>query len=228
MLGEEEHVLLLTMHHIVSDGWSIGVLVREVAALYEAFAQGEPPPWPRSRCSMPTTRPGSAGWLGGEALEQQLAYWRSGSPARPSPRSADGSAPSCQAHRTAAPRTRSSLPAALASKLRRLAQAEGVTLFMILLAAFDVLLHRYIGAGRHRRRHPDRQPDRAETEELIGFFVNTLVLRADLSPTRPSSSCSGGCGRTRSAPTPTRTSPSSAWCRSSRPSATSAALRSSR
>ncbi|MBV8858951.1 MAG: amino acid adenylation domain-containing protein [Acidobacteria bacterium] len=181
-LSAEEHVLLLTMHHIVSDGWSVGLLQREVAALYEAFAAGRPSPL----APLPVQYSDYAFWqrerLTGEAVERQLAYWREqlkGAPPvlelptdrpRPAVQRYDGwSVPVC-------------VEAEVAEELRRLSLREGATLFMTLLAAFDALLYRYSHQEDFSVGTPVAGRTRAETEGLIGFFVNTLVLRARLRP----------------------------------------------
>ena len=180
-LGEEEHVLLVTMHHIISDGWSTGVFVRELTALYEAFSAGEGSPLAELPFQYADYAVWQRRWLTGDELERQLSYWRqqlAGAPAvleLPT----DRPRPPVQSYRGA--KQRVALPKGVAEGLKGLSQQEGATLFMALLAAFQVLLGRYTGqedivvgtgiAGRNR----------AETERLIGFFVNTLALRTDLS-----------------------------------------------
>ncbi|RYZ37608.1 MAG: amino acid adenylation domain-containing protein, partial [Myxococcaceae bacterium] len=179
-LDEQEHVLALTMHHIVSDGWSLGVLVREVSALYEAFAQGRPSPLPE----LPVQYAGYAAWqrqqLQGEALQREVDYWKqqlSGAPPvlelptdRPRP-----------AVRGNAGATRSfMLSPELSQGLRALAQREGASLYMVLLAGWQVLLSRYSGQQDISVGSPIAGRTRAEVEGLIGFFVNTLVLRAQV------------------------------------------------
>ncbi len=180
-LGEEEHVLLFTMHHIVSDGWSMGVLVREVAELYRAFAEGEPSPLP----PLPIQYADFAHWqrthLAGEVLETHWQYWK---------RQLGGTLPVLELP-TDRPRAAVqsfggasetlSLPASLAEGLNTLARREGVTLFMLLLAAFKATLHRYTGQTDIIVGSPIANRNRIETEGLIGFFVNTLALRTDLS-----------------------------------------------
>ncbi|HEX8273804.1 MAG TPA: amino acid adenylation domain-containing protein, partial [Longimicrobiaceae bacterium] len=179
--GPEEHVLLLCMHHIVSDGWSMEVLVRELDALYTAFARGEPSPLPE----LPLQYADYAVWqrerLRGPVLESHLAFWReqlAGAPATlelPT----DRPRPAAQSFRGA------SLPveldAGLTQALQGLARREGGTLFMMLLAAFQVLLARYAGTDDVVVGTPLAGRTRRETEGLIGFFVNTLPLRVDLS-----------------------------------------------
>ena len=180
-LGEEEHVALLTMHHIVSDGWSIGVLVKEVAALYEAYSTGHESPLAELEIQYADYAVWQRGWLQGAVLEEQLSYWReqlAGAPAvldlptdrvRPRIRSYQGAA-----HGFA-------LGKELSRALKELSQRESVTLFMTLLAAFQVLLSRYSGQEDISIGTSIAGRTRAETEGLIGFFVNTLVLRTDLS-----------------------------------------------
>ncbi len=180
-LGAMDHVLLLTIHHVASDGWSIRVLVRELAAFYEAFAVGRPP----SLLPLPIQYADYAvwqrEWLQGPVLEIQLAYWRRRLDGPPSRRDlpTDRPRPVIQtfegAHQTML------LPARLAERLMALSRAEGVTPFMTLLAAFQTLLSRYTGQDDIVVGSPIAGRTRVETEGLIGFFVNTLTLRADLS-----------------------------------------------
>ncbi|HEU4595917.1 MAG TPA: condensation domain-containing protein, partial [Pyrinomonadaceae bacterium] len=180
-LGEEEHVLLLTMHHIVSDAWSVSVLVRELAAIYEAYARGEESPLPE----LPVQYSDYALWqrehLTGEVLEEQLGYWRRQLAGAPPllPLPTDRPRPAASSFRGAAvPLT---LPTELTDTLRRLGQREGTTLFMTLLAAFQTLLLRYTGETDLVVGTPIAGRTQAETKELVGFFVNTLALRTDLS-----------------------------------------------
>jgi amino acid adenylation domain-containing protein len=178
-LAPERHTLLLTMHHIVSDGWSIEVLLRELTTLYEAFAAGQRSPLPELPVQYADFAVWQRRWLSGEALSRQLGYWRrqlAGVPAgldlptdlpRPAVQTFNGA--SCSTE----------LPADLSAEIQALCRREGVTLFMLLLAAFDVLLARYSGQEDVLVGSPIANRNRAETEGLIGFFVNTLVLRAN-------------------------------------------------
>ncbi|MDB4970228.1 MAG: amino acid adenylation domain protein, partial [Myxococcales bacterium] len=179
-LADEDHVLLATIHHVVSDGWSLGVLVRETAALYAAYAEGKSLRLPELPAQYADFAIWQRGWLAGEVLDTQLAYWRErlqGVPTLDLP--VDHARPATPSHRGALePFT---LPAALTAKLRRLARERGVTLYMTLLAAFEVLLHRYTGQEDFAVGTPIANRTEREIEELIGFFVNTLVMRADLS-----------------------------------------------
>ena len=211
-----------TMHHIVSDGWSLGVLVRELAALYAGLRCGPAVAAAAScRSSTPTSPPGSAAGWRARCWTAQLAYWRerlAGAPpvlelptdrprppVQPAPRRARGAVGS-----------RRGLAARAA---RRSAGGEGATLFMILLAAFEALL-----CALHAARTdllvgtPIAGRTRAEIEGLIGFFVNTLVLRAGPGrATHVPRAAGAGCARRRSAPTRTRTCRSSSWSRSCGP-----------
>ncbi|HEX2202177.1 MAG TPA: amino acid adenylation domain-containing protein, partial [Longimicrobium sp.] len=180
-LGAEEHVLLLSMHHVVSDGWSFGVLFRELSALYEAYVAGEEPPLPE----LPVQYADFAVWqraqLRGEALERQLAYWKgrlTGAPALlelPT----DRPRPAVQTYRGAEEAVE--LPAGLLERLETLGRGEGATLYMVLLGAFQLLLSKYAGTDDVVVGSPMAGRTRGEVEGLIGFFVNTLVLRTDLS-----------------------------------------------
>ncbi|WP_164003031.1 non-ribosomal peptide synthetase, partial [Pyxidicoccus caerfyrddinensis] len=179
-LSDSEHVLVLVLHHIVSDGWSMGVLVREVAALYAAFAQGLPSPLPELPVQYADYAIWQRQWLQGEELERQLSWWKqqlSGAPAHlelPT----DSPRPAVRDHRGA------SVPVQVsASKweaLKALAQREDVTPFMLLLAAFQVVLHRHSGEEDISVGSPIAGRRHAELEGIIGFFVNTLVLRTRL------------------------------------------------
>src|SRR5882672_488894 len=180
-LSELEHVLLFTMHHIVSDGWSLGILRREVAALYEAYAQGRPAALPELSIQYADFAVWQREWLQGAVLEEQLSYWRGqlggGSPVLELP--LDRARPAVQSLRGA--RQSLLLSETLTRALEALSRREGVTLFMTLLAGFQTLLYRYSGQEDIAVGTPIANRNRAETEELIGFFVNTLVLRCDLS-----------------------------------------------
>ncbi|MDB5072251.1 MAG: Non-ribosomal peptide synthetase component [Candidatus Eremiobacteraeota bacterium] len=180
-LDDADHVLLLTMHHIVSDGWSLGVFARELTALYDAFSAGRPSPLPE----LPIQYADFAQWqretLQGPLLERHIAYWKrqlAGAPALAA-LPADRPRPAVQSFRGAVQPFFIALP--VLEELKALGRRQAATLFMTLLAAFTTLLYRYsaqedqvVGtliAGRNRM----------EIEGLIGFFVNALALRTDLS-----------------------------------------------
>jgi hypothetical protein len=179
-LGEEEHVLLSSIHHIVCDGWSKGVFQRELGALYEAFTGGEPSPLPELPIQYADYALWQRQWLTGEVLEEQLGYWRrrlAELPALELP--TDHPRPAVQTHRGA--RQELVLPESLTEALNQLGRREGATLFMVLLGAFQVLLSRYSGQEDVAVGTPIAGRNQAETEGLIGFFVNTLVIHTDLS-----------------------------------------------
>ncbi|WP_342374022.1 non-ribosomal peptide synthase/polyketide synthase [Myxococcus stipitatus] len=179
-LAEQEHVLVLTMHHIISDGWSMDILVREMAALYEAITAGRPSPLPELKLQYADFAAWQRQWLEGEVLQNQLGWWRQQLDGIPQllQLPTDKPRPTARTYRGA---TRVlTLPTQLAASLRELSQREGVTLYMTLLAAFDVLLSRYsgqtdivVGTDIANRTH-------AETEGLVGFFINQLVMRTRL------------------------------------------------
>jgi len=180
-LAAEEHVLLFTMHHIVSDAWSMGLLVRDVAALYQAYHAGEESPLEELAVQYADYAVWQREWLDGEVLEQQLEYWRrrlAGAPAvlelptdRPRPR--------VQSYQGATSKFR--LNAELTAALKELSRRTGVTLFMTLLTGFEVLLWRLSGQEDISVGTAIANRTRRETEGVIGFFVNTLVLRLELS-----------------------------------------------
>jgi amino acid adenylation domain-containing protein len=178
-VGAQEYLLLLTMHHIVSDGWSMGIIVREFAALYQAYCAGRPSPLPELKIQYLDYTMWQRGWLQGEVLQEQLAYWRKqleGVPALDLPADHARLAAGSEAGATLG----WTLSQDLSTQLQQLSQREGATLFMTLLAAFQVLLSRYSGQKDIAVGSPIAGRRLTETEDLIGFFVNTLVLRTDL------------------------------------------------
>jgi acyl carrier protein len=180
-LGTDQHVVLMTMHHIISDGWSTGVLIREIAALYEAYSGGKPSPLPELEIQYADYAVWQREWLQGEVLEKHLAYWKQQLAHAPHVLNlpTDKPRPTVQSYRGA--QETIALSAELAERLKTLSRREGVTLFMTLLAAFQTLLHRYAGHDRIVVGSPIAGRNRAETEGLIGFFVNTLVMCTDFS-----------------------------------------------
>jgi amino acid adenylation domain-containing protein len=183
-LGPDEHALLLVVHHIAADGWSVGVMVEEIAALYRAALAGAPSPLPELAVQYADFAVWQREWLRGEVLERQLGYWRNrlaGLPVLVLP--ADRPRPPVQSFRGATrihaigPETTRALAA--------LARRNDATLFMVLLAAVQTLLGRYTGQEDLAVGSPIANRTRAEIEPLIGFFVNSLVLRADLSDDPP-------------------------------------------
>jgi hypothetical protein len=179
-VSAEEQLLLLMMHHIVSDGWSMGVIVRELSALYAAQVRGVAAALPELPIQYADYAIWQRQWLQGEVLEQQLRYWRerlAGAPvALELP--TDRQRPAVASYRGAA--LRFELPTQLCGSLKELAQRCGATLYMVLLAGFQLLLSRYSGQREVVVGSPIAGRARRETEGLIGFFVNTLALRTDL------------------------------------------------
>ena len=179
-LTDVEHVLLLMMHHIVSDGWSHGVFWGELVELYNAFTTGQPSRLPPLSIQYVDFVHWQQQWLQGEGLNTQLAYWKqqlAGAPMLQLP--TDHQRPAVQTFRGARHSLTLSLP--LTQALRTLSQQHGVTLFMTLLAAFQTLLHRYTGQDDIVVGTLIANRNRAEFEALVGFFVNILVLRTNLS-----------------------------------------------
>ncbi|MBW4499701.1 MAG: amino acid adenylation domain-containing protein [Scytonema hyalinum WJT4-NPBG1] len=180
-LEPQEHILVLVMHHIASDGWSRSILFEQLTTLYQAFKEGLPNPLPKLPIQYADYAVWQRQWLSGEVLENQLNYWKQqlkgATPVLELP--TDRQRPPVQTYRGA--KHFVVLPQSLSQALSTLSRQEGVTLFMTFLAAFQILLHRYsgqedivVGSPIAGRNHP-------EIERLIGFFVNTLVLRTDMS-----------------------------------------------
>jgi amino acid adenylation domain-containing protein/non-ribosomal peptide synthase protein (TIGR01720 family) len=182
-LNEQEHVLLVTLHHIVADGWSMNVLIREVATVYAAAVTGQPATVPPLSIQYADYAQWQREWLQGPVREAQLAYWRQRLAGAQSvlELATDHPRPAVQTYRGA--RYAFIVPVTLTDALIALSRRQGVTLFMTLLAAFQVLLSRYTGQTDLSIGTPIANRTRVELEGLIGFFVNTLVLRSDLSGT---------------------------------------------
>ncbi|MEH2296968.1 amino acid adenylation domain-containing protein [Nostoc sp.] len=179
-LDETQYILLLTIHHIVCDGWSIGVLMQEIAALYTAFASNQPSPLPKLAIQYADFAYWQRQWLQGEVLEKQLGYWQ---------KQLDGISmlnlptdrPRLAAQSYQGARQPLQLSKSLSKALLALGKQEGVTLFITLLAAFQILLSRYTQQEDIAIGSPIANRNRSEIEGLIGFFVNSLVLRTQLS-----------------------------------------------
>ncbi|MEO5729664.1 MAG: condensation domain-containing protein, partial [Byssovorax sp.] len=180
-LADDDHALLVTMHHIVSDAWSIGVMNREITALYEAFLAGRPSPLPALPFQYGDYAHWQRSWFTGEALQQALAHVHAGLVGIPRALDlpTDRPRPQVQSHRGST--LNFALTKELGAALQELSRREGATLFMTLLAAFDVLLHRLTGQSDLVVGSPIAGRTRVETERLIGFFLNTLVLRTQLT-----------------------------------------------
>jgi acyl carrier protein len=179
-LAEDEHIALMTTHHIVMDGWSMSVLIREVAALYEMFAAGKESSLPELPIQYADFAVWQQNWLRGEALETELAYWQqqlAGVSMLKLP--ADKPRPPIQ---TFAGRVETfSLSSELTNGVRSLSRQSGNTVFMTMVAAFKILLQRYTGQDDIVIGSGNANRNRFETEPLLGCFFNWLVLRTDLS-----------------------------------------------
>jgi hypothetical protein len=179
-LASEEHLVVVTTHHIVSDAWSFGVLIREASMLYEAFSRGLPSPLPELALQYADYAAWQEQWQGGSVLTKQLDYWTAqlrGVPVlelptdRPRPPATSG----------LGSRRSLALGTKLLGEILALSRRENATLFMTLMAAFQALLGRYSGQRDFAVGTPIAGRTRSEVENLVGLFVNTLVLRADLS-----------------------------------------------
>jgi amino acid adenylation domain-containing protein len=179
-LAPNDHVLLIVVHHIVADGWSVGVFIRELGARYHAGVHHQPPDLPALPIQYADFAIWQRQWLQGDVLDQQRVYWQrqlAGVPALALP--SDRPRPLIQSFRGATATFQ--LPAALVQALTALSQRHGATLFMTLLATFQVLLARYSSQTDLTVGTPIANRNEVATEGLIGCFVNTLVLRADLA-----------------------------------------------
>ena len=179
-LSDIDHVLLVTMHHIVSDGWSLSILIREVAQLYQAFVTGGPSTLPPAEFQYADYAAWQNNWMSGDVLDKQLTYWKetlSGSTVLELP--TDKVRPPVQSYRGA--HHNFVIDETLTEKLNGLGRDQGATLFMTMFAAFNVLLYRYSNQTELLIGTPVANRTLSETEEIIGFFVNTLVLKTELA-----------------------------------------------
>ena len=180
-LNRDHHWLLLTMHHIVGDGWSMGIFSRELSRIYEAITTDQPVELPELPIQYSDFAEWQREWLQGEVYQEQLNYWLNSLAGAPPELTlpTDRPRPAAQSFRGA------SISSTLSPQLSKLAldfsHREGVTLFMTMLAAFQTLLSRYTGQEDFVVGTPIAGRNRLEIENLIGFFVNTLPLRADFS-----------------------------------------------
>ena len=180
-LGEQEHVLLFTMHHIIFDGWSLSIILRELSALYQSFSKGTPSLLPE----LPIQYADFAVWqrqqLQGEKLDFHLSYWKQQLNNAPPLLQLPTDRPRRPVQTYQGARESFRLPKSVTQALQAISQKAEATLFMTLLAAFKILLYRYSGQEDIIVGSPIANRNRAEIEGLIGFFVNTLVLRTDVS-----------------------------------------------
>ncbi|MEI2582759.1 non-ribosomal peptide synthetase [Scytonema sp. PRP1] len=181
MLSPQEHILLLVMHHIAADRWSMSILFEQLATLYQAFLNAKPNPLPEQLIQYADFAVWQRQWLCGEVLEKQLKYWKQqlvgANPVLELP--ADRPRPAVQTYQGA--KQSFVISESLSQALSTLSQQEGVTLYMTLLAAFQTQLYRYTGQQDILVGSPIAGRNLSELEDLIGFFVNTLVLRTDMA-----------------------------------------------
>ncbi|MEH1952720.1 amino acid adenylation domain-containing protein [Nostoc sp.] len=180
-IDEQQHILLLVMHHIASDGWSIGILWQQLAAVYKAFLSSKPSPLPKLPIQYADFAVWQQAWLSGEILSSQINYWKTQLAAANTVLElpTDRPRPPVQTYQGAVQSLM--LPQTLSTSLKKLSHQEGVTLFMTLLAAFGTTLHRYTGQEDILIGSPIAGRNQIETEGLIGFFVNTLAIRTNFS-----------------------------------------------
>lgn len=182
-LSPTDHVALFTMHHIATDGWSIGILIQELSTLYTCFCEGIPNPLPELPIQYADFAHWQRQWLQGEVLENRLAYWKqqlAGMPTTLNLGKLAGNPPTSKQTRECAVQS-FLLPTDLSDQIRSLSSQEGVTLFMTLLAGFQTLLYRYTNQPDIVIGTDVANRDRPEIESIIGFFINLLVLRGDLA-----------------------------------------------
>ncbi|OQY27012.1 MAG: hypothetical protein B6244_11795 [Candidatus Cloacimonetes bacterium 4572_55] len=177
-LGEKKQVLLLNMHHIISDGWSIGVLIRELSQLYSAYAQNRSPQLPELPIQYTDYAAWQKSWLKDDILKLQLDYWVEKLSGAPELLELPTDYPRPAITRYQGNRQKSFVK--LTGEIKRFSHQHGVTLFMTLLATFKILLSRYSGQNDLVVGSPIANRTHYQTEQLIGFFVNTLALRAQL------------------------------------------------
>ncbi|MFO0760440.1 MAG: condensation domain-containing protein [Byssovorax sp.] len=180
-LGPQSHVLVLSIHHIISDAWSAGVVSRELALLYEAFTAGRPSPLPDLPLQYADVALWQRRWLDGDTLGRELSYWRDALGGAPQTLDFPTDRPRPPARVGRGARAPIFIPASTIKGLEDLARREGATLYMTLLAAISLLLYRYSGQPDILIGSPIAGRGQPETEQLIGFFINTLVLRARLA-----------------------------------------------
>ncbi|HEY1013985.1 MAG TPA: amino acid adenylation domain-containing protein, partial [Herpetosiphonaceae bacterium] len=179
-LAPDLHRLAVVFHHIIADVWSCGVFMQDLGAAYAARVSGQPLRLPPLAAHYADIAVWQRGWLRGEAREQQLAYWRTALAGPPPALNLPTDRPRPDVQTSAGAALTAALPSALTGAVAALAQREGVTPYMVLLAAFQIVLSRYSGQREFLIGSPIANRTRPELEPLIGCFINTLVLRADL------------------------------------------------
>ena len=180
-MGPEENLLLLTIHHIAADGWSLGILTRELKVLYNAYREEQPSTLPEIAFQYADFAVWQRNWLQGDELERQVSYWKERLDGAPTVLELPADRPRPPVQTFHCDQRRITIPASIVKDLKAYGHREGVTLFMLLLAAFEALLFRYTGTEDMLIGTPIANRTQTELEGLIGFFINTLALRSDLS-----------------------------------------------
>ncbi len=180
-LKDDEHVVLFTMHHIISDGWSMGIFMQEIATFYAAISRGEEAKLPELEIQYADYAAWQQEWLKGEVLEKELDFWRKTLGMNPPVLELPFDFPRPAVQTFNGQTLSMTLEPGLSAKIKALSKEHGVTVFMTLLAAFQTLLHRYSGQDEILVGSPIANRNRSETERLIGFFVNNIVLKSDFS-----------------------------------------------
>ena len=181
VMGEQDHVLVMMMHHIIGDVWSVRVVMKELAALYEAFSADRPSPLPELPIQYCDYSTWQRDWLQGDDLQSQLAYWKQKLIGMSEALELPSDRPRPPVQSIWGAKHFLKIPKQLTDILRAIAQEEKASLFMTLLAAWKVLLHRYTGQNDIVVGAPVANRNRSEFEGMVGFFVNSLILRTDLS-----------------------------------------------
>jgi len=177
-LHEDDHILLFNMHHIISDGWSVTVLIREFSMLYDAISQGADVQLGPLEVQYADFAQWQRGWLSGEELQRQTQYWKKEIGINPEPLELPLDHPRPAVQTTNGASSEIHIDAGIANRLKEISRENGATLYMTLLAAFQALLHKYSAQENVLVGSPIANRTRKETENIIGFFVNTLVLKA--------------------------------------------------
>jgi amino acid adenylation domain-containing protein len=180
-LDRSEYVVLITMHHIISDGWSVNVLMGEISKTYEAFAAGAPSTLREPVIQYADFCCWQREWIDAGIIDRQIAFWKENIGDSPAVVEIPTDKPRPPAQSFSGGWLPVSIPRNIASSVREFARMQGATVFMVLLAAFQALLHRYSGEQTIIVGTPVAGRNRAELEGLIGFFVNTLILKADVT-----------------------------------------------
>ncbi|NEQ96595.1 MAG: amino acid adenylation domain-containing protein [Cyanothece sp. SIO2G6] len=182
-LGSDRHILCLCLHHIIADGWALGIIIREFTALYEAFAADQPNPLPPLNVQYVDYGVWQRQWLDGEKSQRHIEYWQQQLQGAPTVLELPTDSPRPPVQSTQGARQAVALGTELTQALKELGQTEGATLFMTVLAAFKVLLYRYTAQTDLVVGAPVANRNQAATEQLIGVLINTLALRTQLDQT---------------------------------------------